>query len=169
MSRRFLKENEYDGEVSENRRLGVSTSISSIGDYLHEEVKKPKILSTIGSTNTILYDQYGDSSDRLRDSDVKDIKNDAFKEPEAIQRNKRLFGALMGHLGVAKRKLEVDSTIIEKQSALQMAVLKKNDLENRRLQLLQKEASTSYKAKVVSILLNSPCAGISEDILFCIF
>ena len=82
---------------------------------------------------------------------------------------KFVSGALMGHLGVAKRKLEVDSTIIEKQSALQMAVLKKNDLENRRLQLLQKEASTSYKAKVVSILLNSPCAGISEDILFCIF
>lgn len=148
MNYTYSNENEYDGEENENKRLGTSTNVSSNSDYRHEEVKRPKILSTIGSTNAILYDQYGDSRNRLRDSDVKDIKNDAFKEPEAIQRNKRLFGALMGHLGVAKRKLEVDSLNIEKQSALQVAVLQKNDLENRRLQLLQKEASTSYKAKV---------------------
>lgn len=145
MDRRFSN-NERDGKVYTNKLRGISAN----SDYRMEELKKPKILSTIGSTNTKLCDQADDISDHYQDSDVRDIKSDTYKKPEAIQRNKRLFGALMGHLGVAKRKLEEDSTNIEKQSAFQMAVLQKNDLENRRLQQLQREASNSYKAKVYS-------------------
>lgn len=69
-----------------------------------ENVKKPKILSTIGAMNTIP-DKYQYNKDKAADTKspvFTEIKRDIIvQKPEAVQRNKRLFGVLMGHLGTA--------------------------------------------------------------------
>ena len=132
-------------------------SSSGLGsDQPSTGVRRHKILSSIGSTKSSSRHQadgdsrppdYYDNID-TRDTVDKGDSNDPFKKPEAVQRSKRLFGALMGHLGVAKRKLEEDHSNIERISAVQMAVSRKNGMENRRLLQLQREASDSHKAKV---------------------
>lgn len=124
--------------------------------------KRPKILSAIGSVSRGVSSQgNGENGERVRDGEFerfgdggeveessRQIVKDGSLKPEAVQRNKRMFGSLMGHLGIAKRKLEDDSSNIEKRSALQMTVVQKNSMENRRLQGLQREASDAQKGKV---------------------
>ena len=123
---------------------GAPESMSSHGSSSSSnERKRPRILSTIGLTNSASHDP----SDAVV-PEVRKLEHEVYKKPEAIQRNKRIFGALMGHLGIAKRKLEEDSLNIDKQTSLQIAVSNKNGLENRRLQQLQREASDAQKAKV---------------------
>jgi pinin/SDK/memA/ protein conserved region len=124
--------------------VGAPESMSShASSSSSNERKRPRILSTIGATNSA-------SNDPLDNAvpEARNLENEVYKKPEAIQRNKRIFGALMGHLGIAKRKLEEDSLNIDKQTSLQMTVLNKNGMENRRLQQLQREATDAQKAKV---------------------
>lgn len=139
--------------LHEGNALAMFTSAHSIGapesmsshasSSSSNERKRPRILSTIGSTNSASHDL----SDNVVPED-RNLENEVYKKPEAIQRNKRIFGALMGHLGIAKRKLEEDSLNIDKQTSLQMTVINKNGMENRRLQQLQREATDAQKAKV---------------------
>lgn len=107
------------------------------GDRSSSDAVKPRILSTVGSITFAPGPTDGFSA-----------KVDIIMKPEAKERNKRLFGALMGHLGTAKRKLEEDSSTIDKQSSRQSAVSQKNVLENKRLQQLERVANDTLKAKV---------------------
>jgi hypothetical protein len=126
----------HNGGAPESMSSHASSSSSN-------ERKRPRILSTIGATNSASHDPSDSAVPEARN-----LENEVYKKPEAIQRNKRIFGALMGHLGIAKRKLEEDSSHIDKQTSLQMTVLNKNGMENRRLQQLQREATDAQKAKV---------------------
>lgn len=47
------------------------------------------------------------------------------KQPDAMRRNRRMFGALMGHLDTARRNLERDSTI-KVQESVETNVVEKN-------------------------------------------
>jgi hypothetical protein len=85
------------------------------------------------------------------DIDIKieqPVIHEAHSKPEAVQRNKRLFGNLMGHLGRAKRKLEEDSLNIKKQAILQSAVAQRNAEESKRLLQRQMEITHAEKEKV---------------------
>lgn len=132
--------------------FGASETMSShASSSSSNDRKRPRILSIVGSTISASHD--------LPDTAIPEVRNledEVYKKPEAIQRNKRIFGALMGHLGIAKRKLEEDSLNIDKQTSLQMTVLNKNGMENRRLQQLQREASDAQKAKVELLALMTP-------------
>jgi hypothetical protein len=63
------------------------------------------------------------------------------KNPEVVKRNKRMFGALMGHLGSAKRCLDHDislgsSSLLIKQMAKEGEVkIKNNDMSRRILEM----------------------------------
>ena len=126
----------------------TKVSSGSTADPDQRVTKAPRLLSKIGSASSASSEQFDDARNDDHSSNLREIQNNVYKKPEAIQRNKRIFGALMGHLGVAKRKLEEDSSTIEKRSARQTAVVQKNGMESRRLEQLHKEASHSYKAKV---------------------
>jgi hypothetical protein len=119
---------------------------SSTSDVPILKSERPKLLSTIGATSMELPNASEEGEHSL-DINQRE-RSGTHKKPEAVQRNKRLFGALMGHLGVAKRKLEEDSSNVEKKSALHMAVTQKNGMENMRLQQLHREASDAQRAKV---------------------
>ena len=111
-------------------------------------IKRPRILSTIGSAISANNDQSSNIAERHEVHKEGESKSNIHDKPEVKQRNKRLFGALMGHLGTAKRKLEEDSSTIDKQTSRQNAVAHKNGMENKRLQQLQREATDSEKLKV---------------------
>ena len=68
--------------------------------------------------------------------------------PEVAQRNKRLFGALMGHLGSAKKILERDSTKIDKQIQAKTLVTEKNQQESHRVRSLHDQIKHSEEEKV---------------------
>lgn len=57
------------------------------------------------------------------------------------KRNRRMFGALMGHLGVAKRHLESESTqtLLQKQQQISAIVKLRNEEESRRVKQIQLE------------------------------
>jgi len=65
---------------------------------------------------------------------VEEVKHNKEEgKVEVSQRNKRMFGSLLGHLGMAKRKLEKDSELIGKQTAVNSAVIQKNQEEQQRV------------------------------------
>lgn len=55
-------------------------------------------------------------------------------KPDFLNRNNRLFGALVGHLGQAKQNLEKESDKIKKQKQLQLSVSEKRmqDVERKK-------------------------------------
>jgi hypothetical protein len=53
-------------------------------------------------------------------------------QPDNMKRNRRMFGALMGHLGVARKNLEKDSSI-KTQEAVESTVTQKNRSESERI------------------------------------
>ena len=158
---------ENDDHYSNNRnRLDTSADMDSniavSSKQRPEGIKRPRILSTVGATNSGSHYELGETGNDDHSSEQRESINNVYKKPEAVQRNKRIFGALMGHLGVAKRKLEEDSSNIEKRSARQMAVIQKNGMESRRLEQLHREASNSYKAKVLQAIF---CLSSDSSIL----
>ena len=74
-----------------------------------------------------------------------------------IQRNKRLFAGLRGHLGLAKQKLEKDA-VLEKQKAVATTVLNKHEIEGKRIAEIEKKIIDDKRAKVlVNDSLSSLC------------
>lgn len=82
---------------------------------------------------------------------------DTYKKPEILGRNKRMFGSLMGHLGLAKNTLEKDSQKIHKQQQLLNDITKKHEEENHRREIQrQKEKKKEvYDRNVLEIQLLS--------------
>ena len=63
------------------------------------------------------------------------------ENPDLTRRNRRMFGALMGHLGVAKRHLESESTqtLLQRQQQISAVVKQRNEEESRRVRRVQME------------------------------
>jgi hypothetical protein len=148
----------FDSEEKSRKRIKVS---SEVAVPAHQ---RPKLLSTIGNVRSQVAAnsnfsgrRMGGKSDALESETP--VVNEANSKPEMVQRNKRLFGALMGHLGKAKRKLEEDSSTIEKQVSLQMAVTQKNSEESKRLFQLHKELTNAEKEKVKSNFTTAICVN----------
>lgn len=77
--------------------------------------------------------------------------------PDLAVRNRRMFGSLMGHLGLAKQKLEKDSSKINKQLEYEKSILqKKNEEMLRNSYAKQKEAKENwYKNQIDGIQSNA--------------
>ena len=75
---------------------------------------------------------------------------EAYMKPMTIQRNKRMFSALMGHLSSAQKNLERDSSQIEKQDTRKTLASQKNTLESQRVAELHKVVTREQKDKVIN-------------------
>lgn len=60
---------------------------------------------------------------------------------DAMARSRRMFGALMGHLGKAKAQIERDSALIKRQDARQLAAERKEQRQSRSLEERAKRAA----------------------------
>lgn len=76
-------------------------------------------------------------------------------QPETLNRNKRMFGSLMGHLGLARQKLEQDTPLLEKQSQKLHTVVQKHQQEMARVQV-------DKKRKADQMLLDRKILGITR-------
>lgn len=115
-------------------------------------------ISATGRSSQMRVDRRGDSNGKpnikVRDevnivTSKPEIK-EVFTNPDVMNRNKRLFGSLMGHLGSAQSKLERDSEAIKKQTEKTYEVAKKNAEESKRLEALKREETrkASYDFKI---------------------
>ena len=62
--------------------------------------------------------------------------------------NRRMFGALMGHLGKAQKNLTDDASVIKKQISRRLEASQKNSEESKRVAKLQRTLSVEQKEKV---------------------
>jgi hypothetical protein len=76
-----------------------------------------------------------------------------FNQPEVLNRNKRIFGSLMGHLGRAKLKLEQDTALLAMQNDKSNAIAERLAQETRLAQEKKKrqaiQVAVDAKIKVI--------------------
>lgn len=113
----------------------------------HHSPREHKIMSALGAVN-----ESSRSSKDFKETSKPTI-SEAYKKPEVLNRNKRMFGLLMGHLGMARQKLEADSSLIKKQSDISTSVAEKNAKEAQRLEILKRKEKQQqiYDSKVANI------------------
>lgn len=112
--------------------------------------------SVVGAGRPGRHERRGDDQKQTGDVNIVISKpeiKDVFTQPDVMNRNKRLFGSLMGHLGSAQTKLERDSEAIKKQTEKLNEVAKKNAEEMKRLEALKKEEirKATYESKISMI------------------
>lgn len=113
-----------------------------------QDRRQPKIMSKI-----VAVMKQGESGQHDRwMADTPSIETpkqqDAYMKPEIVKRDKRMFSALMGHLGRASTSLKDDATIIEKQDKRRELATKKNKMESSRVAEIQKRVSMEERDKV---------------------
>lgn len=118
---------------------------------------RPKLLSSIVVVNS---QQNGDLKPEEDDMTISSVQNsiksrsDIEIQPENRNRNKRMFGSLIGHLGLARKNLEKD-VIINKQNTVATSVLHKNSEESKRLSDLKHNALKNKLANEKKIELET--------------
>ena len=131
---------EYENESYQNKRFKDGR-----GDH--------KIMSSIGA----VHNDSNNNRPRKRDIDFTETSkptiSEAYTKPDTLNRNKRMFGLMMGHLGMARQKLEADSNLIKKQTEISVAVAERNAKEVQRVELLKKQERRKqiYENKVNTI------------------
>jgi hypothetical protein len=103
-----------------------------------------KILSTVGE---VKYSNESETNTSLNET-ASNLRPELQNPPDIIMRNKRLFGALMGHLGSAKKLLEKDSSKIEQQIHTKLIVTEKNEQANQMLLELHRKIKHNEEEKV---------------------
>jgi len=121
---------------------------------------QPKLLTSVAvvKRSQPVSDRY-DAEETKREehfSYSKPALQEVHKIPDVAQRNKRLLGNLISHLGKAKSNFETD-TIVEQQNKLKDEVTKKNTEESLRISLLRKkkvmeERNQERKLRTIAIL-----------------
>lgn len=109
----------YDSDNSEERLSARRGKVMSSVVAVPNNASEP-------SSNTVDNNTFSNKSKRKKEEeDFTEVSRPEIKEvftrPEVINHNKRLFGSLMGHLGMARTKLEKDSDKIQKQKDVQTA------------------------------------------------
>lgn len=121
----------------------MKRSLKESDDSYHLLKPTKKLLSAVGAVNRLGEISDTQAFDHITPNTLAEIHN----QPDTLKRNKRIFGALMGHLGMAKKLLEEDSSKIGQQSTLQVAASKKNSLESQRLLTIQREREHAERQK----------------------
>lgn len=110
--------------------------MEEVVDYVEEESDvKPN--EPLNESLPILSNGVNDEPSFVCMEETKDIikTETIIKKPDVLplQRNKRLFGALMGHLDSAKRLLEKDSLKIEQQVQTKSVAAEKHQQQSLKL------------------------------------
>jgi len=139
---------------------------------MQQDRRRPRLLSSIGNVSSSVSagnDYHPQSqSDHPSESqqnfgnerqpyDIQTSKPEvqvAYSAPEVVNRNKRLFSTLIGHLGSAKKKLEADHENIQRQSSLMKSIAEKNTEEFKKLRLRKRKEYEFSVKKVGTIIIN---------------
>lgn len=113
-----------------------------------ESNRGPKLLSSIAVVRSDQEISSGDNDRWRTGDDTQKPLQEAYLKPVTMQRNKRMFGALMGHLNSAQKTLQQDSELIEKQDNRKILAAQKNNLESQRVAKLHKVITREQKDKV---------------------
>lgn len=114
--------------------------------------RQRKIMSTIAAVVKPTDKDQNDSNSegRWNDQSSKPHPQKAYLKPDTVKRNRRMFGALMGHLDRASTSLKKDASLIEKQGLQRKLVTEKNMIESKRVSEFQRKVSLEEKEKVFS-------------------
>jgi hypothetical protein len=148
-------QNNFDGGISHGSSRFPKKQIRDNITMVHSQFNpKPKIMSKIVAISSQQMSTTSVIESNYVDIPVVHTTDEAIAKPEIFKRNKRMFGALMGHLDLAKRKLDQDSDRIHKQAKMNSIVAEKNLMEAKRLAIIQKINSRTEKDKVSAFLSN---------------
>lgn len=125
-------ERRFDGDVNTKRSRDRD-------DEFSRSRPAKKLLSAVGAVK---------NSNEIDTEGSKQTVAELQNAPSVVNRNRRMLGALMGHLGMAKKRLEQDSSKIELQANLKIAATQKNIVESQRLLEIQKDIDRAEKEKV---------------------
>jgi hypothetical protein len=147
----YERDTDRNSERDLGRKYRDRDNFESDGGQQVSQVKSPikKILmSAVGavSSSDRWSPQHADVSSH-ESADSK-LKPNITLNAEGLNRSKRLFGSLMGHLGSARKKLEQDSEKIEQQSLAKQEATNKHLLEGKKLQESLEEIHRLEKEKV---------------------
>lgn len=114
-------------------------------------IAKPKLLSSV---NVVMRSQ--PVAEEVIQPDIlksvvdfghsKPVLQEVHKIPDVTDRNKRLFGNLIGHLGRAKKNFDSD-TKVEVQNRMKEEAARKNSEESIRINLLRKKVAEVEREK----------------------
>jgi hypothetical protein len=132
-------------------------------DYQPAQTKRVKKLSSVIAKasddlpkTTINHDSQTDtlkSEPKLKSYIAKvekPVVNDILKNDDVLQRNKRMFAGIMGHLGRAKDRIIMDSSTLEKQSTIKAAISHKQ-VEDARIAAEHRRRIRDRDVKLVRI------------------
>lgn len=124
---------------------------SRLGDGRRVEAR---LSSQIGAVN---------GSRRQRDEQIPESTKpeiqQVYQQAEILNRNRRLFGSLMGHLGQARQKLEQDTEKIERQSQRVQEIKEKSE---RGAKLLEEEQRRKAHQEQVEVKIEA-VSRLTED------
>uniref|UniRef100_A0A7S2R5E1 Pinin/SDK/MemA protein domain-containing protein n=1 Tax=Rhizochromulina marina TaxID=1034831 RepID=A0A7S2R5E1_9STRA len=80
----------------------------------------------------------------------KPESQEAYEDEGVKKRNRRMFGALMGHLGTAQRLLKRDEKKIQSKAKVHETVELKNKESSQKLRKLEREMSAAEKEKALT-------------------
>ena len=124
------------------RLLSMKEKNSDLSNQTKERPTAKRVFSTIGDVKT-------DEIIKDESDDTRVLKRPNIScPPDALSRNKRLFGNLMGHLGTAKKNIEKD-TKLEIQNAAISSVAVKHNNESHRLREHHDKLRKMEKEKVI--------------------
>jgi hypothetical protein len=115
----------------------------------------PKLLSSIAVVRSDVDRSSVDNNRWHAGDEAQKPQQEAYLKPVTVQRNKRMFGALMGHLNSAQKNLQLDSELIEKQDSRKSLATQKNTIESQRVAKLHKVVTREQKDKVKLNLVTS--------------
>lgn len=96
-------------------------------------------------------DEDGDGRGDAERGALKRIRSSESPRVMNVAGNKRMFGALMGHLDRAKKNLKEDSTIINKQVSRRQEVTQKNSVESQKAAKVHRALSIELKEKELTL------------------
>lgn len=75
---------------------------------------------------------------------------EAHLRPEIMQRNKRLFAGLMGHLDFAKKKLEEDESRLEQRSLISTSAKQRHEVESQKIaDIVRQKSEVEARKKLI--------------------
>lgn len=162
---------DYDGgagnDYRNNRKRVRDPDNNDDNDEPISNQARPKLQSAIGNISRNSRKLQRGELEPTNDFNINVSKpeiREAYQQPEVLQRSRKMFGSLMGHLGLAKKTLERDSTIIQKQNDVNKSVSKKISEESTRLMAAKSQSPRMMNSRPAKEEV-SYCCSISLSLL----
>ncbi|KAL4139189.1 hypothetical protein PRIC2_002687 [Phytophthora ramorum] len=133
-----LKENNTRGNAP--RRLGKREnednrqSTAAKRQRLHSAVARPEGTEGRTETSRTSTTATSPSADNARAQQRKQRAVAPYAQKDGIARSRRMFGALMGHLGKAKRQIEKDTDLFKRQDSKQHEAEQREKMQSQNLE-----------------------------------